>query len=98
MIIVTAQMRCNPGTEKDFEEAVRTVLAKTRPEEGCVTYVAMHDIDDPSTYYFLEEWADKGALRQHFGQPHLAEFQAAAKDCVAEQEVRIHTVESSRTL
>ncbi len=98
MIIVTAEMRCNPGSEQAFEDAVRAVLEKTRPEPGCTSYVAMRDIEDPSTYYFFEEWEDKGALRAHFGQPHLAEFQAAAKDCVAEQVVRMHTVESSRTL
>jgi quinol monooxygenase YgiN len=97
-MIVTARIRCRDGADAELTAAARDVIAATRTEPGCLTYVLLQDLDDPSSYFFYEEWADYDALRAHFGASHLTAFQAATRDCVASQEIRIHTVEKSRTL
>jgi quinol monooxygenase YgiN len=98
LIIVTARMQCRAGQDTEFIAAAQDAVVATRAEPGCISYAFLQDQTDPSVYMFVEEWSDGAALREHAGTEHLRAFQEAARRHVAEQEVRLHTVEKSRTL
>lgn len=98
MIIVTARVRCQPGTEDEFIAAAREVVTRTQAEPGCLSYTCLRDLADESAFMFIEEWADRDALKEHFGAEHLRLFREAAHAFVQNQEIRMHTVEKSRTL
>lgn len=98
MIVVTARLRCKPGQESELMEVARASVAASRAEEGCVSYAFLSDLDEASEFMFVEEWADADALRRHMASEHMKTFLADVRPHVEHQEVRLHTVEKSRTL
>jgi quinol monooxygenase YgiN len=98
LIIVTARVQCKPGSEDEFITAAREVVARTLEEPGCLAYSCLRDLADESVFMFIEEWADRDALKEHFGAEHLGQFREAAHALLQNQEIRMHTVEKSRTL
>jgi quinol monooxygenase YgiN len=98
LIIVTARITCREGADAELMAAAAKVIDATLAEPGCLAYTLLKNVAEPSAYMFYEEWADYGALRAHFGAEHLKSFQEDAANCVAEQQIQVHTVEKSRTL
>ena len=99
MIIITARVQCKPGTEDEFIAAANEVVAKTLEEPGCLAYSCLRDVADASKFMFVEEWADRDALKQHFGTEHLRQFgEKAAHAFLQSPEIVMHTVEKSRPL
>jgi quinol monooxygenase YgiN len=99
LIIIIARLQCKPGTENDFITAANEVVAKTLEEPGCLAYSCLRDVADGSKFTFIEEWADRDALKEHFGAEHLRLFgEKAAHAFLQNPEIVMHTVEKSRAL
>jgi quinol monooxygenase YgiN len=99
LIIITARIQCKPGTEDEFIAAANEVVAKTLEEPGCLAYSCLRDVADGSKFMFIEEWADRDALKEHFGAEHLRQFgEKAAHAFLQNPEIVMHTVEKSRPL
>jgi quinol monooxygenase YgiN len=99
LIIITARIQCKPGTEDEFIAAANEVVAKTLEEPGCLAYSCLRDVADQSKFMFVEEWADRDALKQHFAAEHLGQFgEKAAHAFLQNPEIVMHTVEKSRPL
>lgn len=71
---------------EDFIAAVSEVSVPTRAEDGCVFYELYQTEDDPSVFYFCEEWKDFEDLQKHLASDHVAAF-IKALDGVVEVEV-----------
>lgn len=71
----------------DFISAVSKVAEPTRKEEGCVFYELYQTEEDPSVFYFCEEWKDISDLKKHLDSSHVARF-IKELDGVVEVEVR----------
>lgn len=72
MIKVVAKCKLKPDVNvEEYLVQARELVAKTRKEEGCITYALHQDINDPSIITMLEEWADEEALNQHNKTEHV---------------------------
>ena len=99
MIIIIARLQCKPGTEDEFVAAASEVVTKTLQEPGCLAYSCLRDVADGSKFVFIEEWADRDAIKEHFGAEHLRLFrEKAAHAFLQNPEIVMHTVEKSRPL
>lgn len=77
MLVVAGHVTIDPAKREEAIEAARAVMAETRKEPGCRSYVLAADLEDPGRFVIFEEWESAEALRAHFGTPHMAAFQEA---------------------
>ena len=66
MLGIVATIKVKPGAEKEFEAVAKELVAKVNANEpGCKLY-ALHTVDGaPSTYVFMERYADQAAVDAH---------------------------------
>jgi quinol monooxygenase YgiN len=83
MIIVFAKVSVKPERKAELLELAREVIAATRKEEGCVSYVLLDNPYDPGGCLFVEEWTDKEALKRHAASAHIAKWRQQQADLLA---------------
>ncbi len=81
---VIALIPAKPGSEDVVRDALRTLVAATRQEEGCVAYDLHESQAAPGTFVTVEVWRDQAALDGHMTTPHIAAAFAAVGDHVAD--------------
>lgn len=62
-----------PGREGELKELLRSLVAASRAEAGCINYDAHQSRDDPTVFVMYENWTDRSALDLHFGMPYMLE-------------------------
>lgn len=95
MIIVKGELRLKDEGRDGALDAIRTVIAATRPEDGNVTCVYGVDVDEPDLVHIYEEWESQDAINAHMGTPHMAEFMGAIGTAVAAVSITSHEVTNS---
>ncbi|GAA4053412.1 putative quinol monooxygenase [Parerythrobacter jejuensis] len=78
MIQINGTISLAPGTianSPETVEAIKTMVAASRAEDGCYTYTFAQDLSDPDTIIIYERWRDQEALGAHGKSAHMAEFQ-----------------------
>jgi len=78
MIQINGTITLAPGTiadNPDTVEAIKTMVAASRAEDGCHTYTFAQDLSDPDSIIIYERWRDQDALAAHGASAHMAEFQ-----------------------
>jgi quinol monooxygenase YgiN len=78
-IIVTGTV---VGSDETIDELVSESLAhvfRSRTEPGCISHGVHRDVENPLRLVFLEQWADRAALDQHFAQAGSNEFVRAIR-------------------
>ena len=71
MLGVVATIKVKSGMEKQFEEVAKELVAKVNANEpGCKLY-ALHHGEQPSTYVFMERYADQAAVEAHRASEHF---------------------------
>ena len=79
-ITVVARSRALPGKEKEWESALRAVVAPTHREQGCLKYTLHRGVKDPSLMVVLERWSSQADLDRHLAAPHIRDlFEKAAR-------------------
>ncbi len=74
MIIVRGEVKIS---QKDLDQAIELSLAhvqRSRSEPGCKYHSVGRNLEATTELTFYEEWADIGALKQHFAQPSSQQF------------------------
>jgi quinol monooxygenase YgiN len=87
MVIVTGTVKVTPGC---MDEALRVSLEhvrRSRAEPGCLVHSVHHDVEDPQTLFFFEQWRDEAALSKHFAVPGSLEFVNAITDLAVQRPV-----------
>lgn len=77
MIQINGTIRLAPGTianAGDTLEAIKTMVAASRAEDGCFDYTFAQDLSDPDVLIVYERWRDRDALAAHGSSPHMAAF------------------------
>jgi quinol monooxygenase YgiN len=82
-VIVVATLHALPGKEAEVEALLRSVIAPTHAEDGCVTYALHRDQKDPTRFAYIERWESRAHLDVHLAAAHLAEFRAKMVDISA---------------
>ena len=92
-VVVVALFTTKEGSEQKAEALVRTIIAPTHAEDGCITFALHQDLDDPRRLVLVERWTSREALDRHLGSGHLATFRAAAPEVMAGP-AQIHVMEA----
>ena len=68
---IVATIKAKPGQEAQFQATALELIAAVRANEpGCLLYTLSKG-DDPSTFVFMERYADEAALTAHRGTEHF---------------------------
>lgn len=73
-----------PEKRDELLNILRSFVAPTRTEPGCINYDFHHDADDPNRFVFYENFADEAALQCHLGMPYLKPLMDNADELLAE--------------
>lgn len=93
MLVVIGKLALQPGSFDKVEDAVLTLLAKARADEGCISYDFARDVENPDVIRFAERWRNMALLDAHNAQPHMAELRIAAEPYLTETpEVAVYQV------
>jgi len=96
MIVVIGRLRSSAEKRDELIERAAALTAASRAEAGCTGYRFYADTEDPDAFCFVEEWEDLGALKAHFGTPHIASFMQAVPSLLsAAPDLTFHIVERS---
>ncbi len=81
MIVVVAKYSVAAGKRAEYLQAVADagIFAKSRAEQGCISYEFLCSWESPDEVVALERWADAAQLAAHGKQPHFAELMAIKK-------------------
>ena len=89
---VVATIPAKPEHADAIREALKTLVAATLAEEGCLAYDLFESGSTPGTFVTVERWTDTAALDAHMATPHVAAAFAAAADALS-GEVAIHPLQ-----
>ncbi|MDR3592089.1 MAG: putative quinol monooxygenase [Negativicutes bacterium] len=95
MIVVMATLSVKPGKKAELLALAKDVIATTRKEEGCVSYVLLDNSYDPGCCIFVEEWTDKEALRKHSASPHIAKWRQESAEFLTGKAVKLYQGEET---
>jgi quinol monooxygenase YgiN len=73
-LFIFGRFHAQPGAEAAVEQALRTVIAPTRSEPGCLSIHAYRAARDPRLFYIHSRWTDEAAFDAHANLPHTVRF------------------------
>ncbi|WP_334160822.1 putative quinol monooxygenase [Phenylobacterium sp.] len=98
-VLIAGTFRLPPEAVERFRPHMETMLAKSRAEDGCLTYSYAFDVLEPGLVRVFEAWRDQAALDAHFATAHLAEWRAAGVGHgVSDRRLSIYDVAAERPL
>ena len=84
MIIVLGSVVTQHGRHAEALSLSQAHVARSRLEPGCLSHAVHQDTDNLQRLVFVEQWADKAALLQHFQVPASRAFVKALAALAAE--------------
>lgn len=75
MQVLHAVVPIDPQYHEEALEFFSELGELSRAEDGVVEYHAAMDVDDRSTFRFVEVYADEAALEAHTNSEHFREFE-----------------------
>ncbi|MFO1065804.1 MAG: putative quinol monooxygenase [Pirellulales bacterium] len=81
---VVAHIHAQPGKEAELRSVLESFVAPTRAEDGCLRYDLFVDLDHPTKFTFIEEWASREALVKHGQSAHIQAGRARFPELLAE--------------
>jgi quinol monooxygenase YgiN len=79
-------LRARTGQETALEKELRTLVAPTRAERGCIAYDLLGSSDQPGLFLFHEIWRSLEHLKRHWETPHMKRFGQRKVALVASRE------------
>ena len=98
MIIVIARAEADPARIDELQPALDAMMRATWEESGCLSYSMAIENREAGIITIVERWESEAALMAHFGQPHMAAFNAAVTGAVRSIDARMYEVVSERQL
>jgi quinol monooxygenase YgiN len=78
MIHVMARITVKPEFAAQARDIMRTLVAATRKEAGCLAYELFQRPDAPHVFQTVEQWTDQAAADAHMATSHVGAAIAAA--------------------
>lgn len=69
-----AYLDVQPGNERQFLEAARDVIIKSRQESGVIIYNFHRSVTNPSQFVIYELFRSEEDLQSHRNSPHVVGF------------------------
>jgi quinol monooxygenase YgiN len=89
-VTMVAHFTAKPGKQRDLQDFLLTLVAPTRSEPGCVRFEVNQNLDDPSTFTFVETFADKAGFDVDCATPYVKNLFEALPIPVKEQYIGLH--------
>ena len=89
-VIIIAHFTAKPGKEEELSAFLQGLVEPTRREPGCVRYELNRDVDDPTTFSFVETFADRQGFDAHCKMPYIDTLFATLPVLVAKQYIGLH--------
>ncbi|MBC1979226.1 antibiotic biosynthesis monooxygenase [Listeria marthii] len=74
MLHIEAKIQVKPDLIEAFLTEVDLVVQGSLKEAGNHGYELVRSVSNPSTFYFLEKWADETAIQLHNATAHYKRF------------------------
>ena len=74
MIVVTGSVTARQDSFDQVRKLSLEHVHRSRKEPGCISHAVHIDCENPLRLVFIEQWADKAALRAHFTVPASRAF------------------------
>jgi len=84
MVIVLGCIVARPDTFAQVLKLSLAHVARSRGEAGCVSHAVHRDTEHAQRLVFVEEWADRAALAEHFKVTESRAFVKALSALVSE--------------
>ncbi len=84
MIVVLGSVLAREGCVPQVLALSREHVNRSRAEPGCVSHAVHQDAENPQRLVFVEQWASKDALWQHFKIPASRSFAKSVAALAAE--------------
>jgi quinol monooxygenase YgiN len=89
LLTVIASMRAKPGKEAELRTALESLVEPSKADPGNVNYDQHQGTDDPTVFYFYENWESAELLLAHLQSPQLQETVGKAISELVDGEVTI---------
>jgi len=73
-LFIFARFHAREGQHEAVADALRTVIAPTRKEPGCLGIDAFRSTRDPRLFYIHSRWIHEAAFETHATLPHTVLF------------------------
>ncbi len=83
-LTVVAQFKAKPGKEGAVRQELRSLVAPSRKDAGCLNYDLHQALENPALFLFHENWASKAHLDAHLQKPDLQPVLARVGKLLAE--------------
>lgn len=83
-VTVLATIIAKAGKEEELKKELLSLIGPTHCEEGCINYDLHQANDDPTHFFFFENWKSQHDLDQHLGKPYIQQFLSKAEALLAE--------------
>ena len=83
MIVVTGSVTAREDSLSEVSRLGLEHVRRSRQETGCISHAVHVDCEDPMRLVFIEQWAERAALRAHFAVPASRGFVRALQPLAA---------------
>ena len=73
---VVSRVIASPSETDALLHRLLEIAAATLQEPGCVSYEVFEDVQDPTDFTVIAEYADAAAYEEHFSHPYMQAFLA----------------------
>jgi quinol monooxygenase YgiN len=73
-VLVVRMTLLDESTRDEAVSTMRALAEATREEPGCELYIPTQDPENPRSFLFYEQYADKAAFEAHGASPHFQEL------------------------
>ncbi len=70
-LTVVARATAKPEKLTQVEQMLTGLVAPTRQEPGCISYVLHRSPEDSCSFLFVEKWRSQADLNEHLQKPYL---------------------------
>lgn len=94
MLSLIVRFRFAPEDRAEIAEMLKQLASASRREEGCVTFIPHHLVDDPNVVLIYEQYSDEKAMTAHRNTDHFKKYVAGG----LYQKMRERTLENLQAL
>lgn len=73
-LTIVAELKAKPGKEKELRQALQSLIAPTRQQQGNINYDMLVSNQDPGVIIFYENWRTKAEWDRHMKSSILVDF------------------------
>ncbi|NDV67449.1 putative quinol monooxygenase [Dysgonomonas sp. 25] len=78
-IHLVVSLTIKPECKDELMSALKTMVAETRKEKGCIAYYLLEKEGESNEYVLIEEWASQEDLDNHGASAHYAQYKKATE-------------------